>query len=137
MTSFIYATAATAIAKGLIDFDDGAFKLMLVTPNHTPDQEHERFRINVTGEVHDTGDYVQGGKTVGVTVTQDTLNTRVAIDFEGASWTASIKSKGAIIYTDEGDIALDRVVMFVDFGGTAESLGGEFAVQPSQMRMAY
>jgi hypothetical protein len=104
------------------------FKIMLVTSDYTPNKDTDEFRSSVTNEV--TGDgYTAGGVVVTATVTVDTANDRVEIEFSDPEWDpASLSADAAVIYISTGNAATDPVVSYVDFGETVTSTNAPFQV---------
>lgn len=107
----------------------GALKVMLVTSAYTPDIDNHAFRSDVTNEATGTG-YVAGGKSLtGNGVTLDLTSNESVFDADDVSWTSSsITARGAIIYTDTGNAATDRLVHYVDFGEDKSSSNGPFGI---------
>ena len=128
MASIIYNSALDDAVKGNIDFDTDAFKIMLVTSSYTADKDAHTKRSDVTNEVTGTG-YTSGGDSTSVTVTKDTANDRIDIDFTDVSWTtATITAAGAVIYKTTGTASTDNLVAYLDFAGDVTSTNGTFTV---------
>lgn len=106
MASVMYNSALFHEAKGNIDYDTDAFKVMLVTSAYTPDVDVHDYRNDVTNEISGTN-YTAGGAASAVTVTQDNANNRVAINFASVTWTAATitNARGAVIYKSRGGAA--------------------------------
>jgi hypothetical protein len=116
------------MATGAIDFDTDTFKIMLVTSSYTPNKDTHTKRSNVTNEITGTG-YTSGGTTTTVTVTNDTANDRIDIDFSDVSWTsATLTAAAAVIYKSTGTAASDNLVAYLDFAGNVISTNGTFTV---------
>jgi hypothetical protein len=102
MASLIYNSAIDELARGDIDFDTDTFKAMLVTSSYTPNKDTHEFRDDVTNEVSGTG-YTAGGVASAVTVTKDTANDKVTIQFGAVSWASStITARGCVYYKSRG-----------------------------------
>jgi hypothetical protein len=125
MASVLYQSFLDDLARGLIDFDGGTFKVLLVTSAYTPNANTHAKRSDVSGEVVGAG-YTAGGEESAVTVTRDDANARLAVAFAAVSWPASTMTwRGAVIYQDGGGAALDRLVAYVDNGGDTSTSGGD------------
>jgi len=132
MASLIYNSAIDEMARGDIDFDSNSFKALLVTSSYTPNKDTHDFRDDVTNEVTGTG-YTAGGATSTVTVTKDTANDRVTIQFGAVSWaTSTITARGCVYYKSRGGASsADELVAYNDFGSDVSSSGGTFSVAAS------
>jgi hypothetical protein len=137
MASLIYNSAIDEMARGDIDFDTDTFKAMLVTSTYTPNKDTHEFRDDVTNEAPATGNYVAGGETTTVTVTKDTANDKVTIQFGAVSWTSStITARGLVYYKSRGGASsADEIVAYNDFGGDVSSSGGTFSVAASTITL--
>jgi hypothetical protein len=137
MASLIYNSAIDEMARGDIDFDTNTFKAMLVTSSYTPNKDTHEFRDDVTNEAPATGNYVAGGETSTVTVTKDTANDRVTIQFGAVSWSSStITARGCVYYKSRGGASsADELVAYADFGSDVSSSGGTFSVAASTITL--
>lgn len=128
MASIIYNSALEDAVIGNIDFNTDSFKIILVTSSYAADKDAHTKRSDVTNEVTGIG-YTTGGVSSAVTVTKDTANDRVDIDFADVSWAnATITAAGAVIYKTTGTAAADNLVAFMDFGSDITSTNGTFTV---------
>lgn len=128
MASIIYNSCLDDAVRGNIDFDTDSFKIMLVTSSYTADKDTHTKRSDVTNEASGTG-YTSGGAASAVTVTKDTTNDRIDIDFADVSFTsATITAAGAVIYKTTGTASTDNLVAYLDFGGDVTSTNGTFTV---------
>jgi hypothetical protein len=128
MASIIYNSCLDDAVRGNIDFDTDSFKIMLVTSSYTADKDTHTKRSDVTNEASGTG-YTSGGAASAVTVTKDTTNDRIDIDFADVSFTsATITAAGAVIYKNTGTASTDNLVAYLDFGGDVTSTNGTFTV---------
>ena len=136
MASLIYNSAIDEMARGDIDFDTDTFKAMLVTSIYTPNKDTHDFRDDVTNEATGTG-YTAGGVASAVTVTKDTANDKVTIQFGAVSWASStITARGLVYYKSRGGAAnLDEIVAYNDFGSDVASSGGTFSVAASTVTL--
>jgi hypothetical protein len=136
MASLIYNSAIDEMARGDIDFDTDTFKAMLVTSAYSPNKDTHEFRDDVTNEVTGTG-YTAGGATSTVTVTKDTANDKVTIQFGAVSWASStITARGLVYYKSRGGASsADEIVAYNDFGSNVSSSGGTFAVAASTITL--
>jgi hypothetical protein len=137
MASLIYNSAPDEMARGDIDFDTNTFKAMLVTSSYTPNKDTHEFRDDVTNEAPATGNYVAGGETSTVTVTKDTANDKVTIQFGAVSWSSStITARGCVYYKSRGGASsADELVAYADFGSDVSSSGGTFSVAASTITL--
>jgi hypothetical protein len=137
MASLIYNSAIDEMARGDIDFDTDTFKAMLVTSSYTPNKDTHEFRDDVTNEAPATGNYVAGGETSAVTVTKDTANDKVTIQFGAVTWSSStITARGCVYYKSRGGASsADELVAYNDFGSDVSSSGGTFAVAASTITL--
>lgn len=128
MASIIYNSCLDDAVRGNIDFDTDSFKIMLVTSTYTADKDTHTKRSDVTNEVSGTG-YTSGGAASAVTVTKDTTNDRIDIEFADVSFSsATITAAGAVIYKTTGTASTDNLVAYLDFGGDVTSTNGTFTV---------
>ena len=136
MASLIYNSAPDEMARGDIDFDTDTFKAMLVTSSYTPNKDTHDFRDDVTNEVSGTG-YTAGGVASAVTVTKDTANDKVTIQFGAVSWASStITARGCVYYKSRGGASsADELVAYADFGSDVSSSGGTFSVAASTITL--
>jgi hypothetical protein len=136
MASLIYNRALELLARGSIDFDTDAFKVMLTTSSYAEDKDAHDFRNDVTNEVSGTG-YTAGGKTVTVSVALDTATDRVNITLGGTNWpTATITARKAVYYKDRGGAAsADELVAVNDFGADVTSTADTFTLAASTLRI--
>jgi len=129
MASSRYLSAIHDTTIGNIDFDTNTFKAMLVTSSYTPNFTTHDKRDDVTNEVTGTG-YTAGGAASTVTVTKDTANNKVTVQFGAVSWSSStITARGCVYYKSRGGASsADELVGYADFGSDVSSTGGTFSV---------
>ena len=137
MASLIYNSCLDDLAKGAIDFDTDTFKVMLVTSSYTPNKDTHDKADDVTNEVANGNGYTTGGTTSACTVTKDTANDKVTLEFASVSWgTATITARGAVIYKSRGGASsADELVAYIDFGGDVSSNGGTFSISASTITL--
>jgi len=137
MASLIYNSAIDDMARNNIDFDTNTFKAMLVTSSYTPNKDTHDKRDDVTNEVAATGGYTAGGVTTACTVTKDTANDRVTLQFAAVSWaTSTITARALVIYKSTGGAAsTDALVAYNDFGSDVSSTAGTFSVAASTITL--
>jgi hypothetical protein len=137
MASVIYNSCVDDMARGNIDFDTDAFKVMLVTSAYVPDKDAHLKRSDVTNEVTGTG-YTAGGLAATVTVAKDLVNDRVDVSLGGVNWpTSTITARGGVYYKSRGGAATaDELVAYVDFGSNIISSGGAFNLSASTLRIS-
>ena len=136
MASLIYNSAIDDMARGAIDFDSNSFKALLVTSSYTPNKDTHDFRNDVTNEVSGTG-YTAGGVATVCTVTKDTANDRVTLQFAAVSWaTSTITARALVIYKSLGGASsADALVAYNDFGSDVSSTAGTFSVAASTITL--
>jgi hypothetical protein len=136
MASLIYNSAIDDMARGAIDFDTDTFKALLVTSSYTPNKDTHDFLNDVTNEVTGTG-YTAGGVTTACTVTKDTANDRVTLQFAAVSWaTSTITARALVIYKSRGGASsADNLVAYNDFGSDVSSTAGTFSVAASTITL--
>ena len=135
MASLIYNSAIDDMARNNIDFDTNTFKAMLVTSSYTPNKDTHDKRDDVTNEASGTG-YTAGGVTCACTVTKDTANDKVTLQFAAVSWaTSTITARALVIYKSTGTASTDNLVAFNDFGSDVASSGGTFSVAASTITL--
>lgn len=128
--SFIYNKAVEKIVRGLIDFDDDAFKIALVSgaaQDTTLEKVNYDFFNDITQELATGNGYDdRRGTTPSITLNGN----NVEIDFTPVSWTqASLTASGAILYAHKGaDDAANPVVAYLNFGNNVTSSDGTFTV---------
>ena len=129
MASQIFDSAVDKEARGLIDYDTDSFKAMLVASAYVPNKGTHIFRSDVTNEVSGTG-YTAGGIACAVTVTKDTANHKVTIQFGAVSWASStITARGVVYYKSRGGASsADELVSYADFGSDVISNNTTFSV---------
>lgn len=136
MASLIYNSAVDDMARGAIDFDTDTFKVMLVTSSYTPNKDTHDKRDDVTNEASGTG-YTSGGVTSACTVTKDTANDKVTLQFASVSWASStITARGAVIYKSRGGASsADELVAYNDFGADVSTTAGTFSIAASTITL--
>jgi len=136
MASLIYNSAVDDMARGAIDFDTDTFKVLLVTSSYSPNKDTHDRRDDITNEVTGTG-YTAGGVTSACTVTKDTANDKVTLQFASASWASStITARGAVIYKSRGGASsADELIAYNDFGADVSTTAGTFTVAASTITL--
>lgn len=136
MASLIYNSCIDDLARNNIDFDTNTFKAMLVTSAYTPNKDTHDRRDDVTNEITGTG-YTAGGATSAVTVTKDTANDKVTIQFAAVSWGSStLTARGCVYYKSRGGASsADELVAYNDFGSDVSTVGGTFSVAASTITL--
>ena len=117
------------------DISDDTFKVALVTSSYSPDKDtHEHFD-DVTNEVSGTG-YSAGGETVTGTLTLDTANDKLTLEFASTSWTsATITARGAVYYSSTGTASTSTLIAFSDFGSDVAVTAGTLALAASTVTL--
>jgi hypothetical protein len=74
---------------------------------------------------------------VPVTVTKDTANDKVTIQFAAVSWTSStITARGAVYYKSRGGLAsADELVAYNDFNSNITTSNGTFSLAASTLTL--
>lgn len=136
MADLIYNSAPDDMARGAIDFDTDTFKIMLVTSSYTPNKDTHDRRDDVTNEVTGTG-YSTGGSTIACTVTKDTGNDKVTLQFASTSWASStITARAAVVYKSRGGASsADELVFYNDFEADVSTTNGTFTVAASTITL--
>jgi hypothetical protein len=136
MADLIYNSAIDDMARGAIDFDTDTFKIMLVTSSYTPNKDTHDRRDDVTNEVTGTG-YSTGGSTIACTVTKDTGNDKVTLQFASTSWASStITARAAVVYKSRGGASsADELVFYNDFDADVSTTNGTFTVAASTITL--
>ncbi len=133
MASANFTNLTDHLAKAAVNFSTDTFKAILVTavPSES-DLDTFINRSSVTTEHAATGGYTAGGFAVTASVgAVDTTNNRVAVTYTCGSPTytsATLSAVGCIIYKSTGNAATDKLLHFVDFGGTVTSTAGNYTV---------
>lgn len=137
MASLIFNSALDDAVRGLVDFDSGTFKALLVTSSYSPNKDTHTRRSDVTNEVGASGSYAAGGGTATVTVTKDTINDRIDISLGAVSFTtATITARGAVYYQARGGASsADELVAYIDFGSDVTSTAGTWSLTASTLRI--
>ena len=136
MASLIYNSAVDDMARGAIDFDTDTFKVLLVTSSYSPNKDTHDRRDDITNEVTGTG-YSTGGVTSACTVTKDTANDKVTLQFASVSWPSStITARAAVIYKSRGGASsADELIAYNDFGADVSTTAGTFTVAASTITL--
>lgn len=136
MASLIFNSAVDDMARGAIDFDTDTFKVMLVTSSYSPNKDTHDRRDDIANEVTGTG-YSTGGVTSACTVTKDTANDKVTLQFASASWPSStITARAAIYYKSRGGASsADELIAYNDFGADVSTTAGTFTVAASTITL--
>ena len=136
MASLIYNSFWEDLARGAIDLDTDAFKVMLTTSGYTENKDTHTKRSDVTSEVTGTG-YTAGGNTSAITVTKDTTNDRLDVTLGQVTWpTSTITARKAVYYKARGGASsADELVAVNDFGSDVVSTNGTFTLNSSTIRI--
>ena len=72
-----------------------------------------------------------------MTVTKDTANDKVTIQFGAVSWSSStVTARGCVYYKSRGGASsADELVAYNDFGSDVSSTGGTFSVAASTITL--
>ena len=137
MASFNFTNLARHLANGAVKFDGSqTFKVMLVssvptTTETTGNQDAWVNRSDVTNEITGTG-YSAGGIAQAFTLNALTLvGNQQTVTWTNITngWTsATFSAVGAIIYLNSGTNTTDKLLHFIDFGGTVSCTSGNFSI---------
>lgn len=133
MASSNFTNLPRALSLGEIVFGTNTFKVLLVSsiPSEA-NLDAWANRSDVTNEITGTG-YTAGGIAQAVTLagTTDTTNNNQHVTWTNIvnGWTtATFSAVGAIIYKNSGTSSTDRLLHFLDFGGTVSCTAGNFSI---------
>lgn len=132
MASTNFTQLCRDLATGGWNFSTNTLKVLLVSsvPSEA-NLDAWQFRSDVTNEITGTG-YTAGGIAQAFTLSAlDTTNNKQSIVMTNISsgWTsASFSTVGAIIYQNTGTSTTDKLLTFVDFGGTQTVSSGSFSI---------
>lgn len=132
MASANFTNFTRALATAGHNFSSDTLKVLLVSsiPSEA-NLDGWANRSDVTNEITGTG-YTSGGIAQAYTLDAlDTANNRQSITLTNISsgWTASTFSAvGCIIYKNSGAAATDKLIAFVDFGGTISCTSGTYSI---------
>jgi hypothetical protein len=119
------------LAKGQVAFGTDTIKFLLVaTAPTTSEITTWANRSDVTNECATSGTYSNGvGGSVTPVVALDNVlhRTTVTMSSPQAFTGATLSAVGAIIYKVSGVAATDKLIAYVDFGGTVVSTAGTFS----------
>jgi len=133
MASLIYNKFLDYLADN--DISDDTFKVALVTSSYTPDKDADEFFDDITNEVSGTG-YTAGGETVTGTLTLDTANDKLTLQFASTNWTsATITARGAVYYSSTGTASTSTLIAFNDFGNDVVVGAGTLALAASTITL--
>ncbi len=129
------AVTANFLSLGLKDMVCGTVKpqgstmgAMLMT-GFAWNQDTNRFRSDISGELASATGYTYGGATVtNSTISYDTASNEIRWDFDDPTWTsASFSASQMVIYNRRGGTSsADEVLMYIEFGGTQTVSSGTF-----------
>lgn len=133
MASLIYNKFLDYLAKN--DVSDDTFKVALVTSTYSPDKDAHEFFDDITNEVSGTG-YSAGGETVTGTLTLDTANDKLTLEFASTNWTsATITARGAVYYSSTGTASTSTLIAYNDFGSDVAVTLGTLALAASTITL--
>lgn len=133
MASLIYNKFLDYLADN--DISDDTFKVALVTSTYTPDKDAHEFFDDVTNEVSGTG-YTADGNTVTGTLTLDTANDKLTLEFASTNWTAAtITARGAVYYSSTGTASTSTLIAYNDFGSDVAVTSGTLALAASTVTL--
>lgn len=125
-----YGKGLEHLLRGLLDFDNDTFYVMLTTSTYVPDQDVHDFRDDVTNEVVGAG-YTAGGVALtGVSVSYDAGTNEARLTWTDPSWaSATITARTAVIYKSRGGAAsADELVAYCTESADVSSTNATFTV---------
>lgn len=131
VTHYWYGPALLSTFNREADWDSDDIRCMLTTVVYTPDQDTDRYKAAVTGEVEGTG-YTAGGVSLASPTQTYTAATNTwALDAGDASWTnASFTARYAVVYDATPPTDATRPLLsYVDMGGNQTVVGASFIIQ--------
>lgn len=130
MADLIYDTFKEYLGDGTIDMDADAFKIMLLTDTHTPDQTDAGYADVSAEEVSSGNGYTTGGESL-TSVVWDRTGGTVKFDAADAQWTsATFTARYAIIYDDSVTTpTADPLVCLIDFTANKQVSSGTFTIE--------
>ncbi len=130
MADLVYNAFKRNLGSGLVDMDDDAFRIVLLTEAYAPDAAHAALADVAGFEVAAGEGYAAGGQALfGTTWTQDGATMR--FDADDPQWTeASFSARYAVIHADKtvGEVA-GPLVCCLDFTETKTVAEGTFTVR--------
>jgi hypothetical protein len=119
--SYVYPSLEADFDAGLVDFESGLLRVILVDPTYEPRADHSRLADVRPFEVSGPG-YKAGGRPLSnVQVGAD------AITADNVLWPlCSVEARGCVVYQDGGGGPL---VAYLDFGQVEESQVGRFEIR--------
>lgn len=138
MGSLIFNSCLDDAWRGLIDFENDDFKVMLVQNSYIPNKDTHTKRSDVIGdEVPDGDGYTAGGADVTINVVKDLAADKIDVSLGGANWPAStIQAQYAVYYKSRGGApSADEILVVIDFGGNVNSTNGTFTLSNSTLRI--
>ena len=132
MASTNFTNFTRALATAGHNFSSDTLKVLLVSSIPTESNfDTWANRSDVTNEITGAG-YTAGGIAQAYTLDAlDTANNRQTITLTNISngWTsATISAVGAIVYKSTGTASTDKLITFVDFGGTVSVTSGNYSI---------
>jgi len=135
MASTNFTNLPRALATAGHNFSSDTLKVLLVSsiPSEA-NLDAWANRSDVTNEITGTG-YTAGGIAQAYTLDAlDATNNRQSVTLTNISngWTtATISAVGCIVYKNSGSAATDKLISFVDFGGTVAVTAGSYGINYS------
>ena len=132
MASTNFTNLPRALATAGHNFSSDTMKVLLVSsiPSEA-NLDAWANRSDVTNEITGTG-YTAGGIAQAYTLDAlDATNNRQSVTLTNISngWTgATISAVGCIVYKNSGSAATDKLISFVDFGGTVAVTAGSYGI---------
>ena len=129
----IYAKALVNLFKANIDFDTATFKVLLANSSYTPDVDADEFLAAVftSGDEVTGTNWSAGGQTVTATVSIDTANDEVEVEFSDVSVATVTLTDGkyAILYNSTpGSDATNHLIGYVTFDTALAPDAGTLAI---------
>ncbi len=136
MASLIYTSFFEDLARGAIDLDTDAFKVLATTSTYTENKDTHTKRSDVTNEIAGTG-YTAGGNTITFTITKDTTNDRLDVTLTGTTWPSSTLTARKFVYYKArgGASTADELIAVIDNGADVSTTAGTLTLNNSTLRI--
>lgn len=134
MASFVYNSCLRDTFRARLDFEGGAFRVLLLGDGYVPNKDEHTRRLDIVGEIDGQG-YQPGGAAVDVRASM--IDGRLTLSLGGNVFpNASISARYAVYYADRGEgPEHDELVALIDFGGMVISTNGDWSLGSSTLRI--
>ncbi len=134
MASLIYNSCLRDTFRGRFDFENDAFRVLLLGAGYRPDKENHSRRSDLSDEVASQG-YEAGGAAVDVRAAM--IDDALTLTLGGHIWdNATITARYAVYCKDRGgDPEQDEIVGVIDFGSDVTSGNSTWTLTASTLRI--